>query len=72
MSAVAVIAIVLVAFFLIGVAVGVVVVAALAARRAHKAARRPGPASPPPGQRAFVPEADNGPDEPGWWQARGD
>jgi len=73
MSAAAVMAIVLFLFFLVGVAVGVILVAAWSARRAHKAAPRPGPAAPPPGQWPYVPETDpdeRGPDEPPWWQAR--
>ncbi len=75
MSAAAVIAVVLFVFFLVGVAAGVIAVVALSARRAHKAARRIGPASPPPRRWPSVPETepdDQGPDEPPWWQARGD
>jgi len=72
MSAADVMAIILFAFFLAGVATGIVVVAALSARRAHKAARRIGPATPPLSRRPYVPEIDDGPDEPPWWQTRGD
>ncbi len=75
MSAAAVIAVVLFVFFLVGVAIGIIAVAALSARRAHKAARRPGPAAPPPRRWPYVSETgpdDQGPDEPPWWQARGD
>jgi hypothetical protein len=71
MSAAAVIAIVLLLFFLLGVAVGVLVVIALSARRAHQAVRHTRPVTgawhlpgPDPEQ--------GGPDEPSWWQARGD
>ncbi len=72
MSTADVMAIIFFAFFLAGVAVGVVVVAALSARRAHKAVRRISPAAPPPSGRPYVPEIDDGPDEPSWWQTRGD
>jgi len=72
MSAADVMAIILFAFFLVGVAVGVIVVIASSARRAHKAARRIGPATPPLSRRPYVPEIDDGPDEPPWWQTRGD
>ena len=60
------------AFFLVGVAVGVVVVIALSARRADKAARQSPPAEPPRRTWPYRPETDDhGPDEPPWWQARG-
>ena len=72
MSTADVMAIIFFAFFLAGVAVGVIVVAALSARRAHRAARRIGPAAPPPGRRSYVPEIDDGPDESPWWRTRGD
>jgi hypothetical protein len=75
MTAAAVMASVLFVFFGVGVTVGVLLVMALSARRAHKAARRPGPALPRPGRRPYGPETDlddDGPDQPPWWQARGD
>ena len=72
MSTADVMAIIFFAFFLAGLAVGVIVVAASSARRAHKAARRISPAPPPPSRRLYVPEIDDGPDEPLWWQTRGD
>jgi hypothetical protein len=50
MSAAAVMAIVLFLFFLVGVAVGVLVVVAVSARRAHKAQVRP--VAPAPGNLA--------------------
>jgi hypothetical protein len=71
MSAAAVMAIILFAFFVVGAAVGVLVVIALSARRAHQAARRTG--SPPvrwPHRPDTDPD-DDGPNEPGWWQTRG-
>lgn len=73
MSAAAVMAIILFAFFLVGVAVGVLVVIAMSARRADKAARRIGPAAPPQARWPYRPGTDSdddGPDEPPWWQAR--
>jgi hypothetical protein len=72
MSAADVMAIVLFLFFLVGVAVGVLVVVAASARRAHKA----GPPLPPsPSAWPYRPGHD--PDEresnePPWWHARGD
>jgi len=75
MSAAVVIAIVLFVFFVLGVTVGIIVVAALSARRAHRAARRIGLAARPPGGWPYLPETDpdddDGPDEPAWRQARG-
>ena len=71
MSAAAVIAIVLFLFFLVGVVVGVLVVIALSARRAHKAAPQ---ARPSAGTWPDLSEPDpgeGGPDEPPWWRARG-
>ena len=71
MSAAAVIAIVLLLFFLLGVAVGVLVVIALSARRAHHAVRQSRPVT----GAWHLPGPDTeqgGPDEPPWWQARGD
>jgi MFS superfamily sulfate permease-like transporter len=73
MSAAAVIAIVLFLFFLVGVAVGVLVVIAVSARRAHKAVPQVRPVAPPPGTWPDLPEPDpdeGGPDEPSWWHTR--
>jgi MFS superfamily sulfate permease-like transporter len=73
MSAAAVMAIVLFLFFLLGVAVGVLVVIALSARRAHKPVRRIRPVTPPPRKWPYRPEPDpddRGPEEPPWWHAR--
>jgi hypothetical protein len=74
MSGAAVIAIVLFVFFALGVTVGIIVVAALSARRAHRTARRIGPGAPLPGRWPYLPETDpddDGPDGPAWRQARG-
>ena len=71
MSAAAVMAVVLLLFFLLGVAVGVLVVIALSARRAHHAVRQTRPVT----GAWHLPGPDTeqgGPDEPPWWQARGD
>jgi MFS superfamily sulfate permease-like transporter len=71
MSAAAVMAVVLLLFFLVGVAVGVLVVIALSARRAHHAVRQTRPVT----GAWHLPGPDTeqgGPDEPPWWQARGD
>jgi hypothetical protein len=69
MSAAAV-TIVFLLFFLVGIAVGVLVVIALSARRAHNAV----PQVPPPPQTwpyLSGPGPDEGePDEPSWWRAR--
>ena len=73
MSAAAVMAVVLLLFFLVGVAVGVLVVIALSARRAHKAVPEVRPVAPPPGTWPDPPGSDSqegGPDEPPWWHAR--
>jgi hypothetical protein len=73
MSAAAVMAVVLVLFFLVGVAVGVLVVVALSARRAHKAVPEVRPVAPPPGTWPYPPKSDSeegGPDEPPWWHTR--
>jgi hypothetical protein len=70
MSAAAVMAVVLFLFFLVGVAVGVLVVIAVSARRAHKVASHVAP--PPqtwPYQSGPGPD-EGGADEPPWWQAR--
>jgi hypothetical protein len=74
MSAADVMAIVLFLFFLVGVAVGVLVVVAVSGRRAHKAGPPLPPVAPPPSTWPYWPGHD--PDEressePGW-HARGD
>jgi hypothetical protein len=65
-----VMAVVLFLFFAVGVAVGVVVVIALSARRADKAGRwsRPGT----PAARSGYSDDDEPDDQPPWWQTRGD
>jgi hypothetical protein len=74
--AVGVIAIVLVVFFLVGVAVGVIVVFALSARRVDKAEHEePSPRAPQadwpfPGEPEPDPD-DEEPGQPPWWQDRG-
>ena len=73
MSAAAVMAIVLFLFFLVGVAVGVLVVIALPARRAHKAAPQVRPVAPPPQTWPYLPGPgpdEGGPDGPPSWHAR--
>jgi hypothetical protein len=74
MSAAAVMAVVLLLlFFLVGVAVGVLVVIALSARRAHKAVPQVRPVAPRPGTWPYPPGPDpdeGGPDEPPWWHTR--
>ena len=72
MSAAAVMAIVLFLFFLVGVAVGVLVVIAVSARKAHKEVPQIRPVAPPPAHRwpyrsGYDPDED-GPDEPPWWR----
>jgi hypothetical protein len=74
MSAAGVMAIVFFLFFLVGIAVGVLVVIALSARRAHRAVPQVRPIAPPRDTWAYLPghDPDEGePDEPPWWQARG-
>jgi MFS superfamily sulfate permease-like transporter len=74
MSAAAVMVIVLFIFFLVGFAIGIIVVMALSARRADKAARRIQPVTPPQRMWPYLPERDpddEGPDEPPWWQRHG-
>jgi hypothetical protein len=74
MSAAAVMAIVLLLFFLVGVAVGVLVVIAWSARRAHQAVPQDRPVAPPPGTWPYPPGPDleeDRPDEPSWWHTRG-
>jgi hypothetical protein len=71
MSAAAVIAIVLLLFFLLGVVVGVLVVIALSARRAHQAVRQTRPVTSTWPHRPGPDPEQGGPDESPWWQARG-
>jgi hypothetical protein len=72
MSAAAdVLAIVLFIFFAVGVAVGVVIVIALSARRADKAGRRDRRPGPPAADAGYF-EDDEPDPEPPWWQTRGD
>jgi hypothetical protein len=64
-------AIVLFLFFLVGVAVGVLGVIALSARRAHQAQVRP--IAPPPENWPYLSGSspdEGGPDGPPWWHAR--
>jgi MFS superfamily sulfate permease-like transporter len=73
MSAAAVMAIVFFLFFLVGVAVGVLVVIAVAARRAHKAVPQVRPVAPPPETWPYLSgpgPGEGGPDGPPWWRAR--
>ena len=70
MSAAAVMAIVLLLVLLLGVAVGVLLVVAVSARRAHKAVRPIPPSSTWPHLPGSGPD-DSGPDERPWWHARG-
>ena len=75
MSGAAVMAIVLFVFFLVGVGVGVVAVVALSARRADREDRRNRSLGMPPGEWPYLNELDpddDEPDEPPWWQTRGD
>jgi hypothetical protein len=69
MSAAGVMAIVLFLFFLVGVAVGVLLVVAVSARRAHKAVRPVAPPTTWPHLPGPGPD-DSAPDEPAWWHAR--
>jgi hypothetical protein len=55
-------AIILFLFFLVGVAVGVLAVIALSARRAHTAVRY---VSPPPPTWPYLPRRDSGENDPG-------
>jgi hypothetical protein len=74
MSAAAVTTIVLFLFFLVGVTVGVLVVIAVSARRAHKTVPQARPVARPPGTWPDPPGHDpdeGGPDEPPWWHVRG-
>jgi MFS superfamily sulfate permease-like transporter len=69
----AVLAIVFLLFLLVGVAVGVLIVIAMSARRAHKAVPQTRPVAPPPPTWPYRPghDSDEGrPDEPPWWQVR--
>ena len=74
MSAAAVMTVVFFLFFFVGVAVGVLVVIAVSARRAHKEVPPVRSAGPSPGTWPYLPGHD--PDEGGsdghpWWHARG-
>ena len=72
MSGAAVFAIVMFLFFLVGVAVGVVLVASLSARRAEKV-KVPRRIDPPLKAWPLDPETgpdDDEPDEPPWWRSR--
>jgi len=74
MSSAAVTTIVLFLFFAVGVAVGVLGVIAVSARRAHKGVPQVRPVARPPGTWPDPPGHDpdeGGPDEPPWWHARG-
>jgi MFS superfamily sulfate permease-like transporter len=74
MSAVGALALVLFIVFLVGIAVGVVVVIASSARRADAATRREGPVVPPQERWPHLPGTnsdDQEPDEPPWRHARG-
>ena len=66
-----VMAIVLFVFFAVGVAVGVVVVIALSARRADQADRWSRRQGTPPARSGYS-DDDEPDDEPPWWQTRGD
>ena len=73
MSSADVMAIVLFLFFLVGVAVGVLAVIALSARRAHQTVPQDRPVAPPRARWPYLPEPGPGESEPGeppWWQAR--
>jgi MFS superfamily sulfate permease-like transporter len=70
MSAAAVMAVVLFLFFLVGVAVGVLVVIAVSARRAHKAAPAVAPRPQTWPYRSGSAPDEGEPDEPPWWQTR--
>lgn len=65
MSAAAVMAIILFIFFLVGFAIGIIMVMAMSARRADKAARRIQPITPPPGMWPYLPERDPDDEGPG-------
>ena len=69
-----VMAVVLFLFFTVGVAVGVVVVIALSARRADQAERWSRRRGTPPARSGYSndDEPDGPDDQPPWWQTRGD
>lgn len=74
MSTAAVVAIVLVLFFLVGAAVGFLVVVAVSARRAHKAVPQVRPVVPRPGAWPHLPgpgSDESDPDDVPWWRAQG-
>jgi hypothetical protein len=66
-----VMAIVLFVFFAVGVAVGVVVVIALSARRADQAYRWSRRQGTPPARSGYSDDDEPDDDSP-WWQTRGD
>ena len=70
MSAAAVMAVVLLLFFLLGVAVGVLVVIALSARRAHQSVRQTRPVTSTWPHLPGPDPEEGGADESPWWQAR--
>ncbi len=78
MSATAAVMAVLLVFFGVGVAVGIVVVIALSAHRADNADRLNRRGRMPDGGSGYYgndePDdgPDDGPEEPPWWQTRGD
>jgi hypothetical protein len=68
-----VMAVVLFLFFAVGVAVGVVVVIALSARRADQADRWSRHQGTPAARSGYSDDEPDGPDgQPPWWQTRGD
>ncbi len=73
-GAAAVVAVVLFVFFLVGVAVGIVIVIAMSARRADKAVRLARVPVAPRRTWPYLDEEDPDDDEPGespWWPTRG-
>ena len=73
MSTADVMALVLSLFFLVGVAVGALLVVALSARRAHRAIRPIEPAALPPTTWPHLRDPgpdESGPEEPPWWHTR--
>jgi Flp pilus assembly protein protease CpaA len=67
-----VMAIVLFIFFAVGVAVGVVVVIALSARRADQADRWSRRQDTPAARSGYADDDEEPEDKPPWWQTRGD
>ena len=66
-----VMAIVLFVFFAVGVAVGIVTVIALSARRADKTDRWRRPSAAPAADAGYFDDDEPG-EEPPWWQSRDD